>query len=123
MYLGGVVLGTCCSPVSGSVVLGEVGMMESAYGCYNMKYGVSVPPYPYSPVPVAYSISAIHTITHAHAHTYTHTTQRQGVDNQLICYGAVRLAHEHMHDDEPRRTRVATLFRGDTKSRATRQTG
>ena len=68
-------LGTQCSPVSGGVGGGEAGVLESAYTCYSMIYGVSVPPY--TPVPVTYSVSAFHTM-HAHTrtrtHTHTHTT-------------------------------------------------
>lgn len=111
--LGGL-LGTCSTPVRGGVGGTGVAVTESAYTCYSMIYGVSVPPY--TPVLVAYSVSALHTITHTHTRHHCTPTQRQGVDNQLICYGTVRLAYEHVHDDELHCTKATTLFCRTTKS-------
>ena len=42
----------------------------------------------------------MHTHTHMLAPSLLPHVQRQDVDNQLICYGAVTLVYEHMHDDE-----------------------
>lgn len=66
-------------------------------------------------------------LAHNDAHTLTNThhprtpTPRHGVDNQLICYGAVRLVYEHMHDDELHCTRATTLFGETAKSRTQRR--